>query len=89
MIDILIYFFLLLTGFKQLRYVSMFGLLLTIAGEIIRKASMITASTNFNHYVQYKKQRDHQLVTHGIYSFCRHPSYVGWFLWSIGTQVMN
>ncbi|XP_045163951.2 protein-S-isoprenylcysteine O-methyltransferase-like [Mercenaria mercenaria] len=75
-------------GLKQLRYISVFGLLLTVLGEVIRKASMITASTNFNHYVQYRKQRNHQLVTHGIYSLCRHPAYVGWFLWSIGTQII-
>ncbi|CAG2182503.1 unnamed protein product, partial [Oppiella nova] len=31
----------------------------------------------------------HVLVTHGIYAFCRHPSYVGWFYWSIGTQVSH
>ena len=58
-----------------------------IVGEVIRKSSMFTAKTNFNHYVQYVKQRGHQLVTTGIYSLCRHPSYMGWFLWSIGTQV--
>ena len=50
---------------------------------------MFTAKTNFNHYVQYVKQQGHELVTTGVYSFCRHPSYVGWFLWSIGTQVGN
>ena len=30
---------------------------------------------------------DHQLVTSGVYGYCRHPSYAGWFLWSVGTQV--
>ena len=29
-----------------------------------------------------------QLVTHGIYSLSRHPSYAGWFYWSIGTQLL-
>lgn len=74
-------------GMKQHSYVSLVGLALVVCGEVVRKLSMITAATNFNHYVQYRKQQDHQLVTHGIYSLCRHPSYVGWFLWSIGTQV--
>lgn len=36
--------------------------------------------------MQYEKSGDHKLVTHGIYAFARHPSYVGWFWWSIGTQ---
>lgn len=28
------------------------------------------------------------LVTHGIYRFCRHPSYLGWWLFAVGTQVL-
>ena len=24
----------------------------------------------------------------GVYSFSRHPSYFGWFLWSIGTHLL-
>jgi protein-S-isoprenylcysteine O-methyltransferase len=27
-------------------------------------------------------------VTSGIYKFVRHPSYVGWFYWSFGTQII-
>ena len=30
---------------------------------------------------------DHLLITTGIYAHMRHPSYVGWFYWSVGTQV--
>ena len=72
---------------KQLRWLSVIGLLLTVGGEALRKASMFTAGRNFNHYVQHTKHHDHRLVTEGVYSFFRHPSYVGWFFWSIGTQV--
>jgi protein-S-isoprenylcysteine O-methyltransferase Ste14 len=32
-------------------------------------------------------QADHQLITSGVFSLMRHPSYVGWFYWSVGTQV--
>jgi len=49
---------------------------------------MIQAGTNFNHIVQYQKSREHQLVTDGIYSYLRHPSYFGFFWWAIGTQLM-
>lgn len=38
--------------------------------------------------VQFTKAETHQLVTHGVYSIVRHPSYVGWFWWSVGTQVI-
>ena len=27
-------------------------------------------------------------MTGGVYAWCRHPSYVGWFLWSVGTQLV-
>lgn len=38
--------------------------------------------------MQCEKSADHVLVTHGVYSLFRHPSYVGWFYWSIGTQII-
>jgi protein-S-isoprenylcysteine O-methyltransferase len=28
------------------------------------------------------------LVTSGFYAYVRHPSYFGWFWWSIGLQVL-
>jgi protein-S-isoprenylcysteine O-methyltransferase len=28
------------------------------------------------------------LCCNNLYSICRHPSYAGWFWWSIGTQVL-
>ncbi|XKL67844.1 hypothetical protein PGB90_003335 [Kerria lacca] len=69
-------------------YISIIGLILCIMGEVLRKLAMFTANTNFNHIVQTVKERDHVLVTHGVYGLCRHPSYVGWFYWSIGTQLI-
>ncbi|XP_013412159.1 protein-S-isoprenylcysteine O-methyltransferase [Lingula anatina] len=77
-----------LPGLKQLKWVSVFGLLIVMGGETLRKAAMITAKTNFNHYVQHVKEEGHVLVTRGVYSKFRHPSYVGWFYWSIGTQII-
>lgn len=64
------------------------GILMCVAGEVLRKLAIITASTSFNHIVQYHKSEDHVLVTHGVYRFMRHPSYAGWFWWSIGTQII-
>lgn len=34
-----------------------------------------------------QREDSHQLVTRGVYRFLRHPSYFGWFWWSLGTQV--
>lgn len=63
------------------------GLVLCLTGEFMRKIAMLTAGRSFNHYIQMTKDEDHHLVTHGIYAWSRHPSYVGWFYWSVGTQV--
>ncbi|RWS24039.1 protein-S-isoprenylcysteine O-methyltransferase-like protein [Leptotrombidium deliense] len=73
---------------KLFWWFSVFGLFLCVSGEVIRKAAMITAGANFNHVIQSYREEGHVLVTHGIYSICRHPSYVGWFLWSVGTQII-
>ncbi|XP_061647918.1 protein-S-isoprenylcysteine O-methyltransferase isoform X2 [Phyllopteryx taeniolatus] len=73
---------------KQLSWLSFMGLLMVLCGEALRKAAMLTAGSNFNHIVQNEKAYSHVLVTSGVYAFFRHPSYVGWFYWSIGTQVV-
>ncbi|XP_014769095.1 protein-S-isoprenylcysteine O-methyltransferase [Octopus bimaculoides] len=73
---------------KLLRWFCYVGLVMVIGGEILRKCSMYTARSNFNHYIQYIKQDGHTLVTRGVYSLFRHPAYVGWFYWSIGTQLI-
>jgi len=73
--------------YKCLSYLSMFGILLSIIGELFRKCAMLTAGGNFNHIIQSSKNPDHKLITHGIYSWFRHPAYVGWFYWAIGTQL--
>ena len=69
---------------KISRCVSAIGLVMVIFGELCRKLAMITAKSNFSHIVQYQKVKDHQLVKRGIYSISRHPSYFGWFYWSVG-----
>ena len=66
----------------------MLGMALVLGGEALRKVAMVTATTNFNHYVQHVKEEGHELITHGIYAYFRHPAYVGWFYWSVGTQVL-
>ncbi|XP_067826314.1 protein-S-isoprenylcysteine O-methyltransferase [Heptranchias perlo] len=79
---------LLFPELKQISWISFFGLLMVLVGESLRKAAMLTAGSNFNHIVQNEKAETHRLVTSGVYSWSRHPSYVGWFYWSIGTQVI-
>lgn len=73
---------------KKFNLISLVGLLIAIAGEIIRKLAMITAGKNFTHLIACEKNPEHKLVTHGVYGHFRHPSYAGWFYWAVGTQLL-
>lgn len=64
------------------------GFLLTFLSQGIRSLAMAQAGTNFNHCIQYEFQQGHSLVTHGLYQISRHPSYFGFFWWSIGLQLI-
>jgi protein-S-isoprenylcysteine O-methyltransferase len=64
------------------------GILLVILAQFIRSVAMSTCGESFNHFIQTSKKDNHILVTHGIYSILRHPSYVGFFYYAIGTQVV-
>ncbi|XP_037933163.1 protein-S-isoprenylcysteine O-methyltransferase [Teleopsis dalmanni] len=76
----------LLPEFKSKYYIWLLGVALCIIGEVIRKTAIITAQNSFTHLVQFEKSEEQKLITHGVYAYMRHPSYVGWFWWSIGTQ---
>jgi protein-S-isoprenylcysteine O-methyltransferase len=78
----------LFPSLKLSLYTRLVGIFFILFGELFRKSAMYTAGTNFNHYVQESKQENHILVTSGVYAFFRHPSYFGWFVWSIGTQIL-
>lgn len=67
---------------------AILGLTMVIASQIIRALSMITCGESFNHFIQHHKKDNHVLVTTGIYKYLRHPSYFGFYYWSIGTQLL-
>ncbi|KAH9853545.1 protein-s-isoprenylcysteine O-methyltransferase [Lenzites betulinus] len=73
---------------KQHQYVTVTGVVLTIAGQILRSTAMIHAGTNFSHMLAFRKAQGHVLVTDGIYRWFRHPSYAGFFHWALGTQLV-
>ena len=64
------------------------GCLLVAAGELLRKAAMLTATQAFTHDLAFKKEPTHGLVTRGVYSLMRHPGYAGFALWAVGTQLV-
>ena len=64
------------------------GVLMICCGHYCRISAMFHAGESFHHVVQTKKADAHVLITDGIYGVFRHPSYFGWSLWAIGTQVL-
>lgn len=81
-------FYLWPNGFPFQWIFTLVGLITIIAGEYLRKLAMYTARQSFSHLIEDKPNQDHRLITHGIYARYRHPSYVGWFLWACGTQIL-
>ncbi|KAF5390586.1 hypothetical protein D9757_002696 [Collybiopsis confluens] len=75
-------------SFKSWPWVSALGMAMVFFGQFMRSAAMIHASTNFSHALASKKLDSHRLVTDGIYAWCRHPSYAGFFYWALGTQLV-
>ena len=76
----------------QARYINSasmtIGLIMVVFCQACRTLAMATAGTNFNHTPQRTRQDGHELVTSGIYSLSRHPSYFAFFWWAIGTQML-
>jgi len=61
---------------------------IAFCGWTLRTLALFTAGSNFTHLIAGQKTSSHQLVTHGVYRLCRHPGYLGWFLWSVSTQLV-
>lgn len=69
-------------------FIKFSGLILTIFGQFLRSGAMITAGESFSHIIAQNKLANHKLITFGIYKYFRHPSYVGFFYWALGTQLL-
>ncbi|CEM14188.1 unnamed protein product [Vitrella brassicaformis CCMP3155] len=59
----------------------------TAAAEYYGRQAIVTRR-HFTHQVATERVEGHVLVTHGVYGWCRHPAYLGWFMWSAGSQLM-
>jgi len=73
---------------KEYWFISNIGLLMVLISEIIRKLAVVTAGRAFTHVIRIYHEDQHQLITHGVYRFMRHPGYSGFLIWAVGTQVM-
>ncbi|KAA8917501.1 hypothetical protein TRICI_000367 [Trichomonascus ciferrii] len=69
------------------RVMAGIGFGLVLMGQTVRSLAMVHAASNFSHTIVRKKHDDHQLVTTGVYSLSRHPSYFGFFYWALGLQM--
>ena len=77
-----------LPDYKHVSFLIGSGILICVICDILRKTAMFHAGASFSHIVQSTKKDDHKLVTKGVFAYFRHPSYVAWFYWSLGTQVI-
>ena len=64
------------------------GFFLLTLGQTVRTLAMARAGTNFTRLVASHRRRGHFLVTDGVYTYLRHPSYFGFFWWGIGGQMV-
>lgn len=64
------------------------GFVVSLSGWIMRSSALFTAQSNFTHLVMPAKRASHELVQEGVYRLCRHPGYLGWFMWSVSTQIV-
>ena len=74
--------------YKNIKILFFIGLLMTIVGQYFRIAALFTGKHNFTHKIQLRKRKNHVLVKEGVYKICRHPSYFGFFIWSVGIEIM-
>ena len=79
---------LLFPGLKEFWWMSNLGLALVLIGEFVRKMAIITAGRAFTHLIKIYHEEHHKLITHVVYRLVRHPSYCGFFMWSVNTQIM-
>ncbi|KAI8983433.1 Isoprenylcysteine carboxyl methyltransferase family-domain-containing protein [Pilobolus umbonatus] len=87
LLEFLIEFYLFPT-WKSFNWFNYIGIFLILLGQSCRTIAMFSARHNFSHHIVDYKARDHVLVTHGIYSIIRHPSYFGFYWWAIGVQFL-
>jgi protein-S-isoprenylcysteine O-methyltransferase len=86
-LEYLVCSFLLVIDKSEFLVVSRVGLVMAICGQLLRSAAMVQAASNFNHLIQLHKDPNHVLVTNGVYSLSRHPSYTGFFYYALGLQL--
>lgn len=78
----------LLGEYKIIYIFIISGFLLMTIGQIMRIGALFSAGRNFHHVIQRDEDPNHVLITSGLYAFCRHPGYLGWYLWAVASQIV-
>lgn len=78
--------YILTTKYWKFHGFPVYGAVLALIGIAIRGLAIKHCGDSFSHYIETEKPR--MLVTKGVYSFCRHPSYLGFILYVMGMQLM-
>jgi len=73
---------------SSISIIAFTGFIFVLGGLCTRSLAMKTCGANFNHFIQHQNNSNHRLVTYGIYHYFRHPSYLGYFYWAVGTQLL-
>jgi protein-S-isoprenylcysteine O-methyltransferase len=60
----------------------------SVVGLVTRHWAMWEAGESFTHIIATRKRDNHRLVTTGPYAWMRHPSYFGWFVFSMFSQLI-
>lgn len=80
--------YLLMPWLKGVWLLMMPSTILALASIGIRIVGMAQCGENFDHIVMTQRKEGHQLVTKGIYAILRHPSYFGFYYWSVASQLL-
>jgi len=73
---------------KQVGIIASFGFIVCMTGLGFRIVAMVQCAENFSHIIEDDKRENHKLVTNGVYSLVRHPSYAGFAWFAVGSQVL-
>ena len=74
--------------YKKIKFFFIIGFLMMIIGQYFRIAALYTGKKNFTHRISFDKANEHKLITNGVFAISRHPSYFGFYLWSVGIEIM-
>lgn len=66
---------------------SLFALL-TLIFYAIRLIGMHQCGSHFSLQIEEVRREEHHLVTTGVYAWCRHPAYFGWFWRTVFAQLI-